>query len=88
MIQTLNVALGDRSYPIHIGSGVLVTEVKGDALASEIQVGDWIISINQTPLISVAQLNQIAQNLNDGDSVVLYIIRDNARQFVSLTAHE
>ena len=23
MIQTLNVALGDRSYPIHIGSGVL-----------------------------------------------------------------
>ena len=71
-----------------IGSGVLVTEVKGDALASEIQVGDWIISINQTPLISVAQLNQIAQNLNDGDSVVLYFIRDNARQFVSLTAHE
>ena len=23
MMQTLNVALGDRAYPIHIGSGLL-----------------------------------------------------------------
>ena len=71
-----------------ISSGLLITEVQGDALANNLQAGDWIISINQTPLTSVAQLNQIAQNLNDGDSVVLYIIRNDERQFVSLTARD
>ncbi|MBS1175014.1 MAG: htrA [Burkholderiaceae bacterium] len=88
--------LGLRARPLSIAqknatdinSGVLITEVKDDGLNNEVQAGDWIISINQVPLTSVAQLNQIAQNLNDGDSVVLYIIRDNARQFVSLIAHE
>lgn len=73
---------------VDISSGVLITEVKSDGPSGELQEGDWIISINKVPLVSTTQLNQIAQNLNNGDSVVLYIIRDNTRQFVSLTVHE
>ena len=83
--RTLSTA---QKNAVDISGGVLITEVKSDGPSNELQVGDWIISVNKIPLISTAQFNQIAQNLNDGDSVVLYIIRDNARQFVSLTAHE
>jgi serine protease Do len=84
-VRALSIA---QKNAADISSGVLVTEVRDDDLNSEIQAGDWIIHVNQTPLTSVAQLNQIAQNLNDGDSVVLYIIRGNAPQFISITAHE
>lgn len=84
-VRALSIA---QKNAADISSGVLVTEVRDDGLNSEIQAGDWIIHVNQTPLTSVAQLNQIAQNLNDGDSVVLYIIRGNAPQFISITAHE
>ena len=83
--RTLSTA---QKNAVDISSGVLITEVKSNGPSNELQVGDWIISINKIPLVSTAQLNQIAQNLSNGDSVVLYIVRDNARQFVSLTAHE
>ena len=69
-----------------ITSGLLVTEVQADGISSELQAGDVIVSINHSPLKSVAQLNQIAQKFSSGDSIVLYVIRDDTRQFVTLTA--
>ncbi len=88
--------LGLRTRPLttaqknaaNIASGVLVIEVQGDALNNGLQAGDWIISVNQIPLNTVAQLNQLAQDLQSGDSVVVYLVRGELRQFVSLTAHE
>ena len=67
---------------------MLITDVQGSAQANGLQAGDVIVSINQTPLNSTTQLNQIAQGLSSGDSVALYIIRGETRQFITLSVDE
>ncbi len=83
--RTLTTAQKDA---LAIGSGVLITDVQGSAQANGLQAGDVIVSINQTPLNSTTQLNQIAQGLSSGDSVALYIIRGETRQFITLSVGE
>ena len=73
---------------LSISSGVLITGVQSLAQANGLQAGDVIVSINQTPLNSTTQLNQMAQGLDSGDSVALYIIRGETRQFVTLSVDE
>jgi len=45
MIQTLNVALGDRSYPIHIGNGLLE---RADLLAPHLGQKKVLVVSNTT----------------------------------------
>lgn len=71
---------------LDLKSGVVITEVQGSALNEGLQAGDLIMSINQTPLNTPNQLNLLAQNLEDQAAVVVYIIRGDIRQFVTLTA--
>lgn len=71
-----------------ITSGVSIIQTQGSAQTNGLVAGDIIVSINQTPLNSTTQLNQITQGLNPDDSVALYIIRGETRQFVTLTAGE
>ena len=71
-----------------VKSGVQITEVQGSATAAGLQAGDWIISVNKTPLNTMGQLNQMAQALSPEDAVVIYVIRGDVRQFITLTATE
>ena len=84
-VRTLTTAQKDA---LAIGSGVLITGVQGSAQANGLQTGDVIVSINQTPLNSTTQLNQMAQGLGSGDSVALYVIRGETRQFITLSVDE
>ena len=71
-----------------VKSGVQITEVQGSATAAGLQAGDWIISVNKIPLNTMGQLNQMAQALSPEDAVVIYVIRGDVRQFITLTATE
>ncbi len=71
-----------------ISSGMIISEIQGSAQENGLAAGDVIVTLNQTPLNSTAQLNQTAQTLNAGDTVVLYVIRGETRQFITLTAGE
>ena len=71
-----------------VKSGVQITEVQSSATAAGLQAGDWIISVNKTPLNTMGQLNQMAQALSPEDAVVIYVIRGDVRQFITLTATE
>ena len=73
---------------LNITSGVIVTEVQGSAQENGLAAGDILVTINQMPLNSSVQLNQIAQALNPNDTVALYVIRGEMRQFITLTAGE
>ena len=73
---------------LNVTSGVIVTEVQGSAQENGLAAGDILVTINQMPLNSSVQLNQIAQALNPNDTVALYVIRGEMRQFITLTAGE
>lgn len=84
-VRTLTTAQKDA---LGISSGVMVTQTQGSAQINGLVAGDVIVSINQTPLNNTNQLNQLAQGLNPDDSVALYTIRGETRQFITLTAGE
>ncbi|MGH8765865.1 MAG: DegQ family serine endoprotease [Burkholderiales bacterium] len=63
--------------------GVMVESASGAAAKAGIQSGDVILSINDTPVSSVAQLRAVAAKA--GKTVALLVQRDEAKIFVPLS---
>jgi len=64
--------------------GVLVTGVDPDSGVAELQRGDVIEEINQQPVTSVSDYNQIAASLDPNQPQVLSVCRHRARSFLVL----
>ena len=72
MIQTLQVALGDRSYPIHIGAGIIS---QSDFILPHLKRKQVAIVTNTT--VAPLYLQKLAQPLRDaGVSVIEIILPD------------
>ncbi len=72
MMQTLLVALGDRTYPIHIGSGLLI---KADLILPHLKRKQVAIVTNTT--VAPLYLEKLAQPMRDaGVSVIEIILPD------------
>ena len=75
MIQTLNVALGDRSYPIHIGSGVLD---RADLLVPHLGQKKVLVVSNTT--VAPLYFDRLRSTLEkDGISVISVILPDGEK---------
>lgn len=64
--------------------GVLVTGVDPDSGVAELQKGDVIEEINQQPVTSVPDYNEIATSLDPSQAQVLSVCRHRARSFLVL----
>jgi len=64
--------------------GVLVTGVDPDSGVAELRKGDVIEEINQQPVTSVSDYNEIAAALDPGQPQVLSVCRHRARSFLVL----
>jgi serine protease Do len=64
--------------------GVLVTSVDPDSGVAELQKGDVIEEINQQPVTSVSDYNEIAAALDPSQPQVLSVCRHRARSFLVL----
>ena len=64
--------------------GVLVTGVDPDSGVAELQKGDVIEEINQQPVTSVSDYNEIAAALDSSQPQVLSVCRHRARSFLVL----
>lgn len=69
MMQTLNVALGDRAYPIHIGSGLLS---QTDLILPHLKRKNVAIVTNTT--VAPLYLEKLAKSLREAGISVLEII--------------
>ncbi len=75
MIQTLNVALGDRSYPIHIGSGVLD---RADLLVPHLGQKKVLVVSNTT--VAPLYFDRLRSTLEkNGISVISVILPDGEK---------
>ena len=64
--------------------GVQVTAVQGTGKTFGMRVNDIIISLNQQDIKSVEGFNNMVKDLETGDAAVIYVIRGDLRQFVSI----
>ena len=69
MMQTLNVALGDRAYPIHIGSGLLT---QADLILPHLKRKNVAIVTNTT--VAPLYLEKLAKPLREAGVSVLEIV--------------
>jgi serine protease Do len=64
--------------------GVLVTGIDTDSGAAELQKGDVIEEINQQPVTSVSDYNEVASRLDPSEPQVLSVCRHRARSVLVL----
>jgi len=76
MKQTLNVALGNRAYPIHIGSGLIK---QTDLLLAHLQNKQVAIVTNTT--VAPLYLNEIAKSLREAGVDVVEIILPDGEKY-------
>ncbi|TXT30729.1 MAG: 3-dehydroquinate synthase [Rhodocyclaceae bacterium] len=76
MIETLNVALGDRSYPIHIGTGV-ITQV--ELILPYIKQKKVVVVTNTT--VAPLYLEVLRSTLESGGISVLPVVLPDGEQF-------
>lgn len=88
-VQDLTAAIAHKLWLPPNVEGVVVSKVSKNAPAfGELRRGDVIEAINQQPINSVDQYQEIMQGLNDDSRVALSIIRNRARSFVVITPEE
>lgn len=76
MIETLGVALGDRSYPIHIGSGVLQ---RVELVLPHIKQKKVVVVTNTT--VAPLYLEMLRSTLENGGISVLPVVLPDGEQF-------
>jgi serine protease Do len=73
----------DEREQARVSSGLVVEEVQGHAAEAGIQPGDVLLSVDGTPVQSVAQLRKMVQEHDK--QVALLIQRGDSRLFVPVT---
>ena len=76
MIETLEVALGERSYPIHIGSDLLT---RADLLLPHIPQKRAVVVTNET--VAPLFLKRLSATLASGDIDVLPVVLPDGEQY-------
>jgi len=74
---------GQLDLPANV-QGVLVTGVDPDSGVAELQKGDVIEEINQQPVTSVSDYNEIAAAVDPSQPQVLSVCRHRSRSFLVL----
>ena len=67
-------------------AGVVITDIDrtGEAYDAGLRVGDLILSANKTKIETVGELDSIISKLDKGDTILLYLKRDNRRFFSAI----
>lgn len=76
MIETLNVALGERSYPIHIGTGVLACP---ELILPHIKQDKVVVVTNTT--VAPLYLDLLRSTLEKGGISILPVVLPDGEQF-------
>ena len=69
---------------------VVITGVEKGSVAdqSNLKAGDVILKVNRKPVKNVSDYNKIIKSTKPGETLLLYIQRDEARIFVAFTIPE
>lgn len=74
----------EQKKQLEIEDGLLIDEVKGPSVRGELQRGDVILALNNTPIHSIEQLNTELKAIPKGRNVALRVRRGDAATYIPI----
>lgn len=74
----------EQKKQLEIEGGLLIDEVKGANVRAELQRGDIILALGNTPIISVEQLNNVLKSIPKGRNVALLVRRGETASYIAI----
>jgi serine protease Do len=74
----------EQKKQLEIEGGLLIDEVKGANVRAELQRGDIILALGNTPIISVEQLNSVLKSIPKGRNVALLVRRGETASYIAI----
>lgn len=74
----------EQKKQLEIEDGLLIDEVKGASVRGELQRGDVILALNNTPIHSIEQLNTELKAIPKGRNVALRVRRGDAATYIPI----
>jgi len=93
MIARLGIAVSelspDQREELQVNGGLLVEDVKGSAArAAGLHQGDVLLSIGNVPIQSLAQLNELLNQVPNGRNVALLVRRGDNATYIAIKLDE
>lgn len=79
---------GEQKEQLDVEGGLLIEEVRGAGGRSELQRGDIILGIGNTPIVSIEKLNSILKPLAKGSTVALRVRRGEIISYIPVKLDE
>jgi serine protease Do len=74
----------EQKNQLEIEGGLLIDEVKGANVRSELQRGDIILALGNTPILSIEQLNSVLKAMPKGRNVALLVRRGDTASYIAI----
>ncbi len=74
----------EQKKQLEIESGLLIDEVRGVNARSELQRGDIILAVGNTPVTSIEQLNGVMKSIPKGRNVALLVRRGETASYIAI----
>lgn len=74
----------EQKKQLQIEDGLLIDEVRGGNARSELQRGDIILAVGNTPITSIEQLNGVLKTIPKGRNVALLVRRGDTASYIAI----
>lgn len=78
----------EQKKQLEIEGGLLIDEIRGANVRAELQRGDIILALGNTPIVSIKQLNSVLKTIPKGLRVPLLVRRGEADTFITIKLDE
>lgn len=78
----------EQKKQLEIDGGLLIDEVRSASVRAELQRGDIILALGNTPIVNVKQLNSVLKAIPKGLRVPLLVRRGEADTFITIKLDE
>ena len=78
----------EQKKQLQIEGGLLIDEAKGVNVRSELQRGDIILALGNTPIVSIEQLNGVLKAIPKGRNVALLVRRAETASYIAIKLDE
>ena len=74
----------EQKKQLQIEDGLLIDEVRGVNVRSELQRGDIILAVGNTPITSIDQLNSVIKAIPKGRNAALLVRRGDTASYIAI----
>ena len=78
----------EQKKQLEIEGGLLIEEVRNNNMRSELQRGDIILALGNTPITGIEQLNSVLKAIPKGRNVALLVRRGENASYIAIKLDE